>query len=92
MEAERHTVVVDERKRVVAAGVRQVDTFTDKEIRADTALGYLVLKGEGLNITDLNLETGRLVVEGRFQALSYVTEKGSRRRGGSRNLLERLFK
>ncbi|MGQ9512528.1 YabP/YqfC family sporulation protein [Thermodesulfitimonas sp.] len=91
-EAERHTVILEERKRVVAEGVRQVDAFTDKEIRADTVLGYLVLKGEGLSITDLNLDTGRLVVEGRFEALSYAAEKGTVRRGAGRGLLERLFR
>lgn len=91
-ETERHTVIVEERKRVIAEGVRQVDTFTDKEIRADTGLGYLVLKGEGLNITDLNLESGRLVVEGKFEALSYAEEKSVGRRAPGRGLLERLFR
>jgi sporulation protein YabP len=76
-----HSLSIEDRKRLVAEGVRHVGTFTEKEIQAQTDLGYLVLKGEGLYITELNLETGRLVAEGKFQSVAYSDEERQPARG-----------
>ncbi|MCL6558173.1 MAG: sporulation protein YabP [Firmicutes bacterium] len=86
IEPGNHTLSIENRKRLVADGVKHVGTFTQKEVRADTSLGHLVLKGEGLYITDLNLEIGRLVVEGTLQSVTYVEEKRTSKKG----LWERL--
>ncbi|MEW6574475.1 MAG: YabP/YqfC family sporulation protein, partial [Bacillota bacterium] len=51
IETGRHSLSVEDRKRLVAEGVRHVGTFTDKEIQAETTLGLMVLKGTGLYIT-----------------------------------------
>uniref|UniRef100_A0A7C1J4T9 Sporulation protein YabP n=1 Tax=Ammonifex degensii TaxID=42838 RepID=A0A7C1J4T9_9THEO len=80
-ETGRHTLSIEDRRRLVADGVRQVGTFTEKEIQAQTTLGCLVLKGEGLQITELNLETGRLVIEGSFRSITYVEEERRSGRG-----------
>ncbi|MEW6173195.1 MAG: YabP/YqfC family sporulation protein [Bacillota bacterium] len=85
-ESARHSFSVEDRKRFVADGVRHVGKFSEREIEADTNLGFLVLKGEGLYITELNLEMGKLVVEGRFQSIVYSEEKKTAKRG----LWERL--
>ncbi|HIE13405.1 MAG TPA: sporulation protein YabP [Desulfotomaculum sp.] len=87
-----HSLSVEDRKRLVAEGVRQVNTFTDKEIQAETVLGHMVLKGTGLNITDLNLESGRLVVEGTLQSISYLDERTPARRSLGRGIWERLIR
>lgn len=92
IETGRHSLSVEDRKRLVAEGVRHVDTFTDKEIHAETTLGYMVLKGTGLYITDLNLESGRLVVQGAFQSINYLDERTSAKRSLGRSLWERLIR
>lgn len=92
IETVRHNLSVENRERLVAEGVRQVDTFTDKEIHTETALGRMVLKGTGLNITDLNLESGRLVVEGMLQSISYLDERTPARRSLGRGIWERLIR
>ncbi|WP_041459251.1 YabP/YqfC family sporulation protein [Ammonifex degensii] len=91
--AGRHTITLQERKRLVAEGVRQVGTFSDTEIRADTLMGQLLLKGEGLQITELNLETGRLVVEGNFSGIIYVEGQAAMAsRKDWRRLWDRLWR
>ncbi|MEW6447835.1 MAG: YabP/YqfC family sporulation protein [Bacillota bacterium] len=92
IETGRHSFSVEGRKRLVAEGVRHVDAFTDKEIQAETTMGYMVLKGTGLYITDLNLESGRLVVEGTFQSISYLDERTPAKRTLGRGLWERLVR
>lgn len=81
-----HTLSIENRKRLVAEGIMHVGTFTEKEVQADTNLGHLVIKGEGLYITELNLDVGRLVVEGEIQSVVYTEEKRPTKKG----LWERL--
>ena len=81
-----HSFSLENRKRLIAGGVRHVGSFSESEIQAETNLGFLVLKGEGLFITELNLEVGKLVVEGRFNSVVYTEG----RKVGKRRLWERL--
>lgn len=71
----RHTVTVDAREKLEAQGVRRVDSFSEELITAQTELGQLNIKGEGLHIEELNSETGDMLVRGKVCALSY-TESG----------------
>lgn len=68
----RHTVTVDGREKLTAAGIRRVDFFSDELITAQTELGQLNIKGEGLHIEALNSETGDMLVNGKVTALSYT--------------------
>ena len=70
--ARKHTLQIENRTRLVAAGVERVDFFSDELITAQTSDGRMHIKGEGLYIENLNAETGELLVKGRVIALSYV--------------------
>lgn len=70
-----HSVSLSGRKQLVMEGVKHVDSFDEKEIVLETNMGRLLLKGEGLHITQLNLETGNLAAEGFFNSLQYVESK-----------------
>ena len=69
--ARKHTLQIENRTRLVAAGVERVDFFSDELITAQTSDGRMHIKGEGLYIENLNAETGELLVKGRVIALSY---------------------
>lgn len=71
----KHTLTIDGRERITAAGIRRVDFFSDELITAQTDLGQLNIKGEGLHIESLVSETGDMLVIGKVAALSY-TESG----------------
>ncbi|MCL2338051.1 MAG: YabP/YqfC family sporulation protein [Firmicutes bacterium] len=83
-------LLLTERKHLVVDGVEHVGKFTEKEINLDTNLGRLVLRGDFLHITQLNLEEGNLVVEGRVDQLVFTekTSKGARGKG----LMGRILK
>ncbi len=83
-----HSVSINGRKEVLLQGVQHVDSFDESEITLETNLGMLVLKGEGLHITQLNLETGSLAAEGFFIAVQYVESKGKKGKG----LINRILK
>lgn len=79
-----------DRKKLDLMGVRHVGSFDEKEIVLDTNLGMLYLKGEGLNITKLNLDDGSLSVEGLINAIEYKEVKSAKVKG--KNMISRLMK
>jgi len=88
---ERHSVSIGDRKQLVMEGVRHVDSFDESEITLETNMGVLLLKGEGLHITQLSLETGSLAAEGFFTSLQYLESKGKGRARGI-GIINRIFK
>lgn len=83
-------LVLENRKKLRVTGVRHVGSFNESEIILDTVLGVLLLQGENLYITHLNLEEGLLEVDGLLHSLLYREAAAASRRG--KNILGRLFK
>jgi len=81
-----HTIRVIERKKATITGVEDVDCFNEQIVVLRTPLGMLTVTGGGLNISHLNLEEGRVEIDGEFAALEY---SGGRKKGG---LFGRLFR
>ncbi len=79
-EAASHTVLLENRSKLVLEGVSQVEGFDDMTVTLVTSCGLLVVEGEGLHILSLSLDTGRVIVEGTVEALRYEhkTEKVKR--------------
>jgi len=88
---EGHVVTIANREHVTVGGVIRVDSFDDQEIVIDTDLGTLDLKGEDLHIKSLDLDEGRLEVEGVVNSATYsVRPKG--RGAKAKGLLERILR
>ena len=66
-----HSLTLTERRRAVVTGVEDVDCFNEQAVSMRTSLGALTLTGTGLNISQLDLERGQLVVEGEIASLTY---------------------
>jgi len=90
-EAPVHSLSLAGRKELTLEGVQHVESFDEAEIVLKTCMGTLILKGEGLHITNLNLETGNLTAEGFFTALTYHEGKEKGKAGG-RGILKRILK
>lgn len=68
----KHSLSLEHRERLTATGIKQVDFFSDELITAQTDLGQLNIKGEGLHIESLNSDTGDMLVKGKVGAVSYT--------------------
>ena len=84
--AREHTITLEDRKRLNITGVEDVDCFNEQVVVLQTTLGTLTVSGAGLNMSRLNLEEGRVSLEGEVDTMEYT---GGRRKGG---LLGRLFR
>ena len=70
-------------------GVRDVNSFDEKEILLFTDAGKLVIKGEQLHVKQLNLEKGEVDLEGRVDSLTYLSKNTDKK---EESLLKRMFR
>jgi sporulation protein YabP len=80
------------REMLQTTGVRKVVSFDDHEIILETGIGLLVLHGEELHITHLDLTAGDLIIEGLITSLEFSEERGKKIKAKGKNILERLIK
>lgn len=85
-----HQVTIDNREHMEISGVIHVDSFDSEEIILETEMGLLAIRGEDLDIKQLNLEQGKLSIRGFVLELVYSEEKGFKGRG--KRFIERLFR
>lgn len=67
-----HSLVLEGRSRLTASGVMDVGSYNDQIIETNTGEGQLIIRGEGLHIDRLNLESGELIVTGRILSMTYA--------------------
>src|SRR5690606_18513079 len=70
--AKRHQLTLKNRERLSVEGVTHVDSFDRQEVVLQTEGGVLHVKGEGLNVRELNVEAATLTVEGHIRSLEYA--------------------
>jgi sporulation protein YabP len=83
----RHQLTLVDREELNVDGVVSLGSYDEKEIVMETEQGVLIIKGESINIKQLNLEQGNIVIEGTIKGMNY--EDDSRQKKG---LLERFLK
>ncbi|HHV34516.1 MAG TPA: sporulation protein YabP [Syntrophomonadaceae bacterium] len=85
-------LTLSNRERLETSGVQKVISFDEQEINLETVIGSLILRGEGMHITHLDLTAGDLVVEGLITSLEYSEQRSKKIRARGKNILERLIK
>lgn len=75
MMGEVHEVRIHNRQLLSLSGMLHVESFDEAEIVVETNMGTLSLKGEGLHVKELNLEEGKLTVEGFVTHIDYLDER-----------------
>lgn len=84
----QHKLLISERKSGTVTGVKEVDSFNEKEIQMVTECGRLLIKGENLHVKELHLEKGEAQIEGKINSLTYVTNG---RQPDRKPLIKRMF-
>lgn len=79
MEQGAHGLTLMNRGHAEISGVSDVDCFNEQLIVLSTTMGTMTICGASLNISQLNKEDGRLIVDGEFDSIEY---SGKRRGGG----------
>lgn len=85
-----HSINVLERKNILVTGVKKIESFDDEEFLMETVMGFLVLKGEGLELLKLDTMQGNVSIKGLLKSFSYVDDGMKKEKEAS--IISRLFK
>lgn len=85
-----HSINVLERKNILVTGVKKIESFDDEEFLMETVMGFLVLKGEGLELLKLDTMQGNVSIKGLLKSFAYIEDVGKKEKESS--LISRLFK
>ena len=70
-----HSVLLENREKLVISGVTDVTAFDEGCVCLDTVCGLLDIEGRELTVKDLSLAEGRVSVTGKIGALLYSEKK-----------------
>lgn len=68
---ESHNIILNSRSNASLDGVTGVISFDERTVVLKTVLGELTIDGEQLNITKLEIDQGRLLIEGNICGMFY---------------------
>lgn len=85
-----HSVNIIERKNILITGVKKVDSFDNEEFLVETIMGYLVLKGDDLELVKLDTLQGTVTIKGFIKSFDYLEDNTKKEKEGS--IFNRLFK
>lgn len=82
-----YSLTLDQREKAILTGVTDVERFDESEVVLHTHGGRLILTGTGLHVSSLQLEEGRLLVDGAIDGAVYDGGAPKRRGGFLRRAL-----
>ena len=85
-----HSINILERKNILVTGVKKIESFDDEEFLMETVMGFLVLKGEGLELLKLDTLQGNVSIKGLLKSFAYVDDGIKKDKESS--IIGRLFK
>lgn len=89
LEKRDHQLVLRKREDLMLDGVLNVESFDENEVVVETVAGGLIVRGDDLHITQLNLDGGSMVIHGFVDLMQYTGETPGRK---GRGMLSRIFK
>ncbi|MFC3040974.1 sporulation protein YabP [Virgibacillus xinjiangensis] len=83
-----HSVKLNHRKNLEITGVKEVDSFDNEEFLLETVMGYLIVRGQNLQLKNLDVGDGVVSIKGKIYELSYVDEQQEKAKG----IFSKLFR
>ena len=85
-----HGISLIERKNLVVTGVKKIDSFDEEEFLMETVMGYLIVKGEELQLIKLDTLQGNVSIKGLVKSFGYLEESSKKEK--ENGIFNRLFK
>ena len=84
-----HSISLLEKKTLVITGVKKIDNFDKTHFLLDTTMGYMLVKGEDLELIKLDTFSGNVTIKGIINNLDYITENNKK---SEDSIFSRLFR
>lgn len=75
----KHTLHTEARRGAHVEGVREVVSFDEQSVVLHTECGELVVEGEGLHVSTLDMARGVVAIDGRVSAFLYADEEAPKK-------------
>ncbi len=85
-----HTVNIVKRSSINISGVKKIDNFNDNEFVLETIMGFMNIKGSGLEIIKLDTYQGDVAIKGKIDSIIYSDV--SNKKNKEESIFSKLFK
>lgn len=85
-----HGISLFERKSLVITGVKKIENFDSEQFLIETIMGFMLIKGEGLELVKLDTLQGTVSIKGLINSMSYIEDSTKKEKENS--IFSRLFK
>ncbi len=70
-----HDVIMRGRRTLEISGVKQVESFDNEEFLLETVMGFLAIKGQNLQMKNLDVDKGIVSIKGKIFDLVYLDDQ-----------------
>lgn len=84
-----HGISLLERKNLVITGVKKIENFDKEQFLLETIMGFIIVKGEELELVKLDTLQGNVSIKGTVNALYYAEDINKKKED---SIFNRLFK
>jgi sporulation protein YabP len=70
-----HDLVMRGRRTLEITGVKQVESFDNEEFLLETVMGFLAIKGQNLQMKNLDVDKGIVSIKGKIFDLVYLDDQ-----------------
>lgn len=77
-----HNIIMEGRKKITVSGVENIESFNEEEIILHTVMGVLILRGSGMHINKLSIDSGETAVTGEISSMDYPENYGKGKGAG----------
>ncbi|WML50328.1 sporulation protein YabP [Neobacillus sp. PS3-34] len=70
-----HDLIMRGRKLLDITGVKQVESFDNEEFLLETVMGFLSIRGQNLQMKNLDVDKGIVSIKGKIFDLVYLDEQ-----------------
>lgn len=70
-----HNIILKDRKVLELTGVKQIDSFDNREFLIETSQGWMAIEGQDLILGKLDTDRGEVIIKGLIEAIRYLANK-----------------
>lgn len=81
IKSKTQNLILENRQKLSVSGVIDVESFNDECVIVNTEMGILIIHGDDLHISKLNIDSSELNIEGDIISCEYSDRDSSRSKG-----------
>ncbi|MBM7716689.1 sporulation protein YabP [Siminovitchia sp. FSL H7-0308] len=87
--APEHDLIMRGRRLIDITGVKQVESFDNEEFLLETVMGFLAIRGQNLQMKNLDVTKGVVSIKGKVYDIVYLDDHDG---GKAKGFFGKLFK